>query len=380
MFLTDRLNITSKREYTDEGFLKVPARIARSGIQEYFAGEMGLTDREPTEVVRVFRPDEEVFRDESLASFASKPVTNDHPPELVTAKNAKRFAVGHSGPDITKDGMFVAATLFVTDEETIKSIESGKVELSNGYTADIEYSPGVTKDGEQFDAVQKNIKGNHIAVVTKGRAGASCKVADKLTTIGDMQNMKFTIDGVDYEASEQVAQAVDKLQKRLTDAEKKAEDTEEEMKKKEDEEEEAKKEAAKTTDSLKAKLDDALSKVPSAETMDKLVEDRLNLIDTIKKITPELKWEGKDSDSLKKEVVALKCPKVQLDSVSVDYVNARFDMLAEAADENTQSSITDALKKQMQNNDSDKDTRPDSIIARDNFRKRNREAYKGGAK
>ena len=53
MFLKDRLNINSERKYTDEGFLVVPARISRTGIQQYLAIEMGLQDRNPEDVIRV---------------------------------------------------------------------------------------------------------------------------------------------------------------------------------------------------------------------------------------------------------------------------------------------------------------------------------------
>ena len=236
MFLTDRLNITTEREYTDEGFLKVPARISRTGIQEYLAVEMGLTDKDPKDIVRVYRPEDEVFTDESLTSFANKPVTNNHPPELVNSRNSRQYSVGMSGPEVTRDGMFAKTVLHVTDEDAIKNIESGKVELSNGYTADIEWTPGVTPDGEQYDAIQRNIKGNHIAIVERGRAGPACRVADNLPTLGDEVTMaKITIDGVDFEVSDQAAQAVGKLQERLKDSEMETQETDEDLKKKEDE-------------------------------------------------------------------------------------------------------------------------------------------------
>ena len=70
MFLKDRLHIATKRTYTDEGFLSVPANISRVGIQNYTAAEMGLTDRDPTDIVRVYRPADEVFTDASLSSFS----------------------------------------------------------------------------------------------------------------------------------------------------------------------------------------------------------------------------------------------------------------------------------------------------------------------
>ena len=203
MFLHDRLTITSERTYSDEGFLRVPARISRIGIQEYLAAEMGLTDRDPTDIIRVYRPEEEVFSEDSLSSFSNKPVTNNHPPELVDAANFKKYSVGHSSNDVVRDGMFAATELTVMDLESIKDIESGKAELSNGYTSDIEWTEGISPEGEQYDAIQRNIKGNHIAIVERGRAGFACRVADNLPDKGAEANMaKVTIDGVDFEMPE----------------------------------------------------------------------------------------------------------------------------------------------------------------------------------
>jgi len=381
MFLADRLKITTEREYTDEGFLKVPARISRTGIQEYLAVEMGLTDRDPTDIVRVYRPEDEVFTDESLQSFANKPVTNNHPPELVSPSNSKQFSVGMSGPEVTRDGMFAKTVLHVTDGEAIKNIESGKVELSNGYTADIEWTEGVTPEGEQYDAIQRNIKGNHIAIVERGRAGPACRVADNLPTTGDKVTMaKITIDGVDFEVSDQAAQAVGKLQARLKDAEMETQEKDEELKKKEDEMEAKEKESKATNDALQAKLDDAESKIPTADTLDKLVTERTGVVDTVRKVMPEIEWEGKDADTLRREVVAAKCPNVQLDSASADYINARFDMLVESAESNSQQHLDDALKKQVENKDQDVDNRPLDVIAREKMMADSQNAWKGGAK
>ncbi len=377
MFLADRLNITSERKYTDEGYLIVPARISRTGIQEYLAVEMGLTDRDPSDIIKVYRPDEEVFKEESLSSFANKPVTDNHPPELVDSMNFKTYGVGFSGPEVIQDGSFAKTTLYVTDESAIKAIESGKVELSNGYTADIDWTPGVTPDGENYDAVQRNIKGNHIAIVERGRAGHACRVADNSITSGDKLAMaKITIDGVDFEVSDQAAQAVGKLQARLTDAEKTAEEKDEEMKAKEDEMEEKAKEAKKTEDSLKAKIDDMESKIPNAETLDKMVADRISLVDTIRKVAPEVKWEGKDSNTLMREVVAVKCPNVQMDSASEDYIKARFDILVESVESNPQQHLDEALVNQFKDNGKEVDNRPLDVIAREKMMADSQNAWK----
>lgn len=381
MFLKDRLNINSERKYTDEGFLVVPARISRTGIQEYLAVEMGLQDRNPTDVIRVFRPEEEVFADASLASFANKPVTNNHPPELVNAANAKEYSVGHAGPEVVRDGSFAKTELFVIDAQSIEDIESGKAELSNGYTADIDWTPGVSPDGEQYDAVQRNIKGNHIAIVERGRAGRDCRVADQLPNSGDKLAMaKITIDGVDYEVSDQAAQAVGKLHTRLKDAEMSAEEKEKERKAKEDEMEAMKEKEKATKDSHKQELESLKKQIPTADALDKLVAERTELVDKARKVMPEIEWEGKDTDTLMKEVVAAKCDNVQMDSVSADYIRARFDMLVETTDSGS-NDLDGVFQQQAHNhNDQDKDTRPASVIARDNMIERNRSAWKGGAK
>ena len=380
MFLADKYQITTEREYTDEGFLKVPARISRTGIQEYFAIEMGLTDRDPKDKVRVYRPEEEVFTDSSLNSFTNKPVTNNHPPELVNTNNSRQYTVGMSGHEVVRDGDFVKTILHITDAEAISNIEAGKVELSNGYTADIEWTPGVTPEGEQYDAVQRNIKGNHIAIVERGRAGPSCRVADNSPESGDLAMPKITIDGVDYEVSDQAAQAVGKLQKRLVDAESEAEKKDEEMKKKEDEMEEVKAEAKKTEDSLKAQIDDAKSKLPTPEAIDKMVADRMALVDSVKKVCPDIVIDGKDADTLMKEAVAAKCSNVQLDSVSTDYIKARFDMLVESVETNSQQDLDEAFTKQAEYKDGDEDNRPADVVAREKMMADSRDAWKFGGR
>lgn len=377
MFLKDRLNITTERQYTDEGFLIVPARISRTGIQDYLAVEMGLTDREPDSIVRVWRPEEEVFSEQSLSSFTNKPVTNNHPPVLVDASNAKLYSVGHAGATVDKDGMYAKTVLYITDAESIKAVESGKVELSNGYTADIDWTPGVTPDGEQYDAVQRNIKGNHIAIVERGRAGPACRVADNLPDNGEIVKMaKVTIDGVDFEVSEQAAQAVSKLQARISDTEAELEKKDEELEKKEDEMEEEKKDSEEEKETLKAQVDSLKAQIPTADTLDKMVADRTALIATVTTVAPDIKWQGKDAKTLKREVVALMRPNVQMNSVTDAYVDASFDLIVEQIAGNPQISLDKALATQVTKPVETKDNRPADVIAREKMMADSRDMWK----
>ena len=161
---------------TPEGFLHIKARIGRAGLQDYKAGEIGGPAGAPPEAnVRVYRPPEEVFDPASLASFAGKPVTLEHPPAMVDSGNWKQFAVGHSGGSVTRDGDHIATDLVVTDAAAVDKARAGS-ELSNGYWADFDFTPGLTPEGEPYDAVQRKIRGNHIALVDQGRCGPSCTV------------------------------------------------------------------------------------------------------------------------------------------------------------------------------------------------------------
>lgn len=379
MLYTDRSSITSKRKYTDEGFLFVPARISRSGVQTYTALEMGLENRDPNETIAVYRPEEEVFNKDSLSSFANKPVTNNHPPELVDAKNSRQYSVGMSGPVIERDENYVKADLTIIDAETIASIEEGKVELSNGYTADIEWTSGITPEGINFDAVQRNIKGNHIAIVSKGRAGSFCRVADESQNQNKNNMSKINIDGVDFEVSDQAAQAIGKLQKRVKDAEEETESTKKALEAKEDEMEEAEKEAKKTEDSLQAKLDSIKSKVPSTETLDSMVSSRAAFVDKAKSICPDVEWQGKDENTIRKEVVTKLCPDLNMDKATDAYIEARFDILVEDGKGNNDldKAISDSFTKEKSNN---KTAKTKVETAREKMIADSQNAWKGNTK
>lgn len=370
MYLKDRLNIDSSRIYSEEGYLTVPANIARTGIQDYSAYEMGVTNSDPNRIFKVLRPAEEVFKDESLNSFANKPVTLNHPPELVNAKNYNTYSVGFSGNTVKKDGDFVLTELRITDESAIKDVESGKIELSNGYVCDIEWSSGTTESGEKYDAIQRNIRGNHIAIVDRARAGPACKIADQQNNnfINTSKNMKITIDGVDYEVSDQAGQAIAKLQNQIIDQDATYKQKDKDLICKE-------KEIKSVTDSMQAKLDDALSKIPTTESLDQMVFCRISLIDSVRKISPDFNWNGKDEATIKREIVGDTYPNIQLDSVSDDYVAARFDILLESRESNPQSTLDAALIK---NTMVDNQTTSLYDQARKAAIERHQNAWKGG--
>ena len=160
---------------TGEGFLicrNVP--IARTGEQEYMGAEIGLDGADAGKVFAVRRSPEEVFSQAAMASFEGKPVTNDHPPGLIGPDDVALYEKGHAQKVRRGTGEwsdYILADLHIHDRELIDAVQNGKREISCGY--ECEYVQG--EDGAYS---QKNIRGNHIAVVDRGRAGKRTAILD----------------------------------------------------------------------------------------------------------------------------------------------------------------------------------------------------------
>lgn len=157
------------------GNLIAEAFAVRTGVQVYRGSEVGLVDRE---VVRVYRPEDEVRDPESMKTFSHATITMDHPSEPVTPDNWDDLAKGEVSTEATWDGNKIKLPLIIKDADAIKAIEGGKRELSAGYTCKLDWALGTTADGEAYDAIQREIRINHLAIVDRGRAGAECRIGD----------------------------------------------------------------------------------------------------------------------------------------------------------------------------------------------------------
>lgn len=158
---------------TPEGFLickDVP--IARTGMQQYRGCEFGAQDS--NRIYDVNRPEAQVFDRAAIASFEGKPVCDEHPSEDVTPENYRRYMKGVCRDVRRGEGDLancLVADLLIYDADLIQKIEGGKREISCGY--DCLWNP--TGDAS-FD--QLEIRGNHVAVVDKGRAGHMVAIRD----------------------------------------------------------------------------------------------------------------------------------------------------------------------------------------------------------
>lgn len=192
----------------DDGRLIVDARLTRTGVFVY--RNLDGTER------REYRPAQNVFDRASQDSFALVPVTNDHPPVMINADNARQYTVGQVSEGIRRDGNHLSARIVINDAATIRQMEAGKRDVSCGYACDLDETPGVSPEGERYDAVQTNIRGNHLAIVSSGRAGSARVRMDAddayqvPTTSGSGRSSEVIVPRADSKESH-----VDELQKAL---------------------------------------------------------------------------------------------------------------------------------------------------------------------
>lgn len=362
--MSDHIMIDAKEvRVTADGYLVSNPRVARTGIQLYRGDECGRPDMA---VVRVMRPEAEVFNKDSMRTFAFRPITDDHPKVPVTSRNWKDHSVGQSGGEVARDGEFMRVPMVVMDEGTIGKVKAGKAELSVGYTCDLKWESGQTEDGQAYDAIQTNIRANHIAVVKAARGGDKLRIGD----VGDPQQpsgtpdnhqenkkmndktqtlMTVDVDGISVEMSDIAASVV---RKRIATLQSEIDGLKDKLKGVDKEKETAKDSLTKATDdhkkvietkdaeitTLKSQLEDA-KKSMSPAALDQLVKDRAETIGKAKAILGDkLVVDGKDEADIRKQVVTAKLGDAAKDW-GADAIKASFQTLT--ADVKADTAVND---------------------------------------
>lgn len=241
----------------DTGFLRINGIVARSGIQVYSNAEVGDYN-EPLKMVNVYRPREEVLKEESLSTYANAPITDDHPNTFVTVDNATELIKGSvaSYETYNKDGIdYIKAQIVVTDKDLINKVINGKMELSAGYSQNLVKEKGEF-EGITYDYIQTNIKINHVALVDSARCGQECKlvfdsnsiIVDE-NTITKGKTMVIKIGDSDFEVADSVAKHIKSLETKYKDACEETIKKDEDMEKLKAEKEEEIADVKKSTDS-----------------------------------------------------------------------------------------------------------------------------------
>lgn len=181
----------SARQYDQNGFIEVKGNpISKVGVFQYTGGQIGHDDRD--RIFNVYRPESELSNPETINSFKLVPFVDDHAmlgsedDGLTPAEN--KGVQGVIGEDVYYEAPYLRGNLRIFSESVKNLIGSGsKVELSPGYRCRYEFTSG-TFNGEHYDAIQRDLRGNHLALVDEGRTGPDVKVLD---------SMRFTLDSND---------------------------------------------------------------------------------------------------------------------------------------------------------------------------------------
>jgi hypothetical protein len=224
------------------------------------------------------------------------PVTNEHPPKMVSPENFAKVSCGNVlGGSVEFDGQYLKGQLAVQDGRLIADIDLGKRrEVSMGYAAVTDATPGVTPDGEEYAAVRTAFTYTPCAVFALGRAGRFVSLAlDSIDIPTTDDPVKLTINGVEIDATS-APPVIDSVESKLAVA-------------------------AAERDALKEKLasvEEKLAVATSPDAVAKAVKDHLDA-ETVK---------AKAAEKLAKVKAAF--PKMSdLDTKSADVIDALYDLV-----------------------------------------------------
>lgn len=174
----------SVRTFDEDGRLHIEMTpISKANICEYLGREIPRGEELGLDANRRYR----LYRDptelkKAADSFNRVPVLQEH--RSVTAADPRReLVIGSTGENARFEAPYLMNSMVVWDGDMIDRIKTGtQREISSAYAYDVDMTPGEI-DGEPYDGRMKDIRGNHVALVEKGRAGPDVMVADSATLI-----------------------------------------------------------------------------------------------------------------------------------------------------------------------------------------------------
>ena len=290
---------------------------------------------------------EEILSDSTVSSANSKPVTDGHH-GLVTKDNSHDLMKGFTASNGHVEGNMLYNDITITDPNLISQIKNGsKRELSIGFETQMDPTSG-TYNGAKYDAVQRNIRINHVAVVPKGRAGHEVRlIGDSAEAVDQVEpseekgnQMETRVVRADGQNITVAADDVEKITKLDADNSAKAKqiaDLDAQIKKLQSEKAQLQGDA----DASAKKADEAQAKADSLEADNKKIKEefdkykadgvdkKLELIDKVKSfVGDEYDYHGKSDRDMKIDAVkAIKGDSFDFTDKSDTYVQAAFDML-----------------------------------------------------
>lgn len=218
--------LSDKMHKTPEGYLVCKdVAITRVGELQYLPGEMPTIARGANDIIIIERTEDDVFDEDTMRSFEGKPITINHPKHFVNPANHRELSVGSMNNVRRGAGDMVGKLVtdfLITDSTAIGKVERRELrEVSCGYDAEyVQLQPGRAR--------QKNIRGNHVALVPRGRAGPECAIFDSAPKEPPMNAkqkiMAFLSKAVDSMPDDGDEETIDSLKAKLALFKKEKED------------------------------------------------------------------------------------------------------------------------------------------------------------
>lgn len=315
----------------EDGFLHDSPVVGRVGIQEYRNVD-GTIRRE-------LRLPEDVFNADSLASFVGKPITVDHPKSgKVDAKNAHRLTVGTILAQGKQDGETVRADIVIHSPDAI----GARRQLSLGYVANLDMTPGEHPVYGRYDAIQRDIRINHLSVVQSARAGAIARLNmdgnEEVFSTQEQQTMTVKVkldNGLEYDAAPEVSAELAKLRQDASDSAVKLKSATDELSK-----------AQAKADALQSQVDGFAVKLDEAKKEgQKQAIERMKLEETAKGF--KVDCADKSDRQIKEAVIKAVRADAVLEGKPDAYIDAAYDMAVEMKSDFAMQS----QRKQVNNTD-----------------------------
>ncbi len=264
----------SARQINEFGWMTIEGNpISKVGVFPYLGSQIGAPN--PAQIYMVYRPESELNNPETIESFKLTPFINEHPTALLgnvdgLVETDNKRVEGVFGEKVYFEYPYLKANLRVYSAQALDSIEFGKEELSAGYNC--RWSPeSGTFDGQDYQYVQRTIRGNHGALVEEGRSGPDVSVMDSMTfkldskeKQMDLQELVKSVAALTSQMStfqgamDSMKAAIDESEKDKDEDEGKEKDKDKAMDEDDDPEKDKDKDAEKDKDDKKAGMDAAL--------------------------------------------------------------------------------------------------------------------------
>ena len=296
-------------------FLHDSAHVTASGVFPYADGKGGIRME--------YRPAEEVKDELFLDSLQGIPLTLLHPKDTKSAPGSiigmvKTRGIAEDSGDARTVG--VRSEVVVHDAETVTATTVRG--LSLGFSCDLIEEPGLTPWGEKYDAIQRNLRADHLAVVPNPRVkSARINLDEDDTNEGRPKMPKVRLDsGLEYEAADEVIHELTRVKGEISTLSAKADSAEADK---------AKLQAQ--VDTLQAKADSLEASIPNLKEDAKAeafaaAKARIALESVAESHGVKVKADASDNDLMVAVIKAVRGDAFDLTGKNDAYVQAAYDL------------------------------------------------------